>query len=413
MAAVSQSGVFDIVVVGAGLSGLPAAHLLQKLGLSTIVLEACNRVGGKTLTTDRVDGITIRQEYGTAWFNDTTQSHIWALARKLGIQGLVQNSEVPNTFARSDTTELTKYSSEFDTNQRIAIRDLIEKVTTDPGGPLQSPSQRKELDTQTFEGYLYRNVNGSTRAYATAKVWSQTLIGCDPGEVSALFILDYIRVGGGLMQMRRDKRGDGQYMRIKDGVSAFPEPLVQRLVPGILKLKSPVTSVTELNDSGCSLVNTSGTEAGDHEYFNSCLSNYTFSPRLSAAKRAYVDGTRYPHYIKYLVVFNKPFWRDNGYCGLSMSLTGAACVFRDASIEEGDGQSYRFTAFIAGFSARAWSFLPRSEKQSSVLKQLSQMFNGGKDVTPWFIEALESRWMTEQYFWLGLPYPYTTTRSFQ
>src|SRR4051794_41074497 len=112
--------------------------------------------------------------------------------------------------------------------QCLAVRDSIEKVTTQRDGPLQSPTKRKELDSVTFETYLHRNTNGSASAYATAKVWSHALIGCDPGEVSALFILDYIRAGGGLMQMRSDKRHGGQHMRVKDGVSAFSERLVQR-----------------------------------------------------------------------------------------------------------------------------------------------------------------------------------------
>jgi monoamine oxidase len=89
----SRPTVVDVIVVGAGLSGLRSAYLLQKAGLSTVVLEARDRVGGKTLTTDRVDGITIRQEYGAAWINDSNQSHIWELARELGITAVLQKSE--------------------------------------------------------------------------------------------------------------------------------------------------------------------------------------------------------------------------------------------------------------------------------------------------------------------------------
>lgn len=40
----------DVVVVGAGLSGLRAALKVQAAGLSCIVVEAIDRVGGKTLT---------------------------------------------------------------------------------------------------------------------------------------------------------------------------------------------------------------------------------------------------------------------------------------------------------------------------------------------------------------------------
>jgi phytoene dehydrogenase-like protein len=45
----------DAVVVGAGLAGLACARTLERAGLSVIVLEAADEVGGR-MRTDHVDG---------------------------------------------------------------------------------------------------------------------------------------------------------------------------------------------------------------------------------------------------------------------------------------------------------------------------------------------------------------------
>jgi monoamine oxidase len=55
-----------VVVVGAGLSGLVAAHLLQRLGLGVTLLEARERVGGRVFGVAAEDGAH-RFDLGPAW----------------------------------------------------------------------------------------------------------------------------------------------------------------------------------------------------------------------------------------------------------------------------------------------------------------------------------------------------------
>jgi monoamine oxidase len=82
--------IFDVIIIGGGLSGLQAALDLHEAGRSVIILEARDRVGGKTRTIERPDGKGF-QEFGAAWVNDTNQSHIWAYCRRFGLTPVVQN----------------------------------------------------------------------------------------------------------------------------------------------------------------------------------------------------------------------------------------------------------------------------------------------------------------------------------
>ena len=59
----------DVIVVGAGLSGLCAARELVGKGKNTLVLEACDRVGGRMVRKSVMDGGWI--DLGGQWIGPT------------------------------------------------------------------------------------------------------------------------------------------------------------------------------------------------------------------------------------------------------------------------------------------------------------------------------------------------------
>src|SRR5215212_10992260 len=72
----------DVVVVGAGMAGLVAARDLLANGLSVLVLEARERVGGRLLNHTLTNGSVV--ELGGQWVGPT-QDRVLALAEELGL----------------------------------------------------------------------------------------------------------------------------------------------------------------------------------------------------------------------------------------------------------------------------------------------------------------------------------------
>ena len=80
---------FDVIVIGAGLSGLQAAYSAQQAGLSVMVVEARDRVGGKVWSVplaSKRGGVDL----GAAWINDSLQPKIWSYCQQFGLDVVKQ-----------------------------------------------------------------------------------------------------------------------------------------------------------------------------------------------------------------------------------------------------------------------------------------------------------------------------------
>lgn len=82
----------DVVIVGAGLAGLSAAEKIIAAGHSCLVLEARDRLGGRTWSQAMPSGEVV-VDLGAAWINDTNQSRMIDLARRFGAELIEQNTK--------------------------------------------------------------------------------------------------------------------------------------------------------------------------------------------------------------------------------------------------------------------------------------------------------------------------------
>ena len=74
----------DVAIIGAGAAGLGAAHALEHSGISTVVLEARDRVGGRAHTILAAPGITF--DAGCGWLHSADKNSFVKIARQLNFE---------------------------------------------------------------------------------------------------------------------------------------------------------------------------------------------------------------------------------------------------------------------------------------------------------------------------------------
>ena len=86
---------YDVIIIGAGLSGLNAAMILENEGLNILLLEGSSRIGGRVYTGNNIDG---KPELGASQVGPF-YGRVRDMANKLNIKLLPgSNKSSPYTF---------------------------------------------------------------------------------------------------------------------------------------------------------------------------------------------------------------------------------------------------------------------------------------------------------------------------
>ncbi|WYZ37086.1 hypothetical protein EsH8_II_000592 [Colletotrichum jinshuiense] len=396
----------DVVIIGAGLAGLAAAHEVRRTGLECVVLEARDRVGGKTWSQSiEPEGGKGYFDLGAAWINDTNQTKMYELVKKYGVELIEQNTNGNCVLQDFDGTctpfpygELPKFSDS--TREHLAqIRDMVEAdcQVLDVFRP-----KNTTLDSLTFEAYL-KSRGADDTALATATVWTRAMLGQEPRDISALYFLNYCKSGGGLLQMRSDRKDGGQYLRVRHGTQVFSKEMAASLPDGTVRLSSPVQAVMQ-SDSGSVKVEANGVVYAAKKVITTVpgpvLKTISFTPSLPPAKLAWVDSLTYGYYTKAMMEFSSPFWAKGGFCGLAQSFIGPASVVRDTSSPV-DGK-FVLTCFMAGEPGKFWASSTTTERENSLLAQLSELFGVG-NIRQQFLQMVFYEWVNDEYSGWGCP----------
>ena len=391
----------EVVVVGAGISGLYAAKKLAERGVKVLVLEARDRVGGRTWSTRLGNGTF---DLGGQWIGPD-QKRVNALADELGLE------RFPTFCDGTKVLEVNgKISTYKSTIPSLPIWSLLELQriitlvnrmarTVPTQAPWTAPRAR-EWDGLTVEAWKRRNIY-SKAVQGLIDVTVRSFFSTESADVSMLFLLHYVQSGGGLEKMIEVKNS-AQQDRFVGGAQGLSLKMASALGERV-QLSTPVRSVTYGEAYSGTTPDGLGvrvmTDRGPVQARALILAippvlagRLDWHPIMPPVRDQLTQRMPMGYTIKCLALYEKRFWVDRGYSGESVSTHGPLVFTFDNSAS--NGKQPALVAFLVGDHARYWGAQPAEARQKMVLSELAKLL--GPEATQ-AVSYHEQNWNLEPW----------------
>jgi monoamine oxidase len=398
----------DVVIAGAGLAGLTAARELTKAGHEVCVLEARDRVGGRTLN-HHVSGTVIAEAGGE--YIGPTQNHIAALAKQMGVKTFkTYNAGEDIQYLRGQASRYpaSGLPTDPDVQQAIivGITQLNAMAREVPVGSPWKSKRAAEWDAMTFQDWIDANVTTEVGRNVLLSA-ANAIWGADPAQMSLLYVVGYIAASGdektpGSLIPLVSTGGGAQDSRFVGGSQLVSQKVAAKLGSRV-ELNSPVRSV-EQDGHGV-------TVASDRLVVHAkqaivaippvLLAGIDFSPDVPRMRRNLARRIVPGHLIKWEAVYDRPFWRDVGLSGQAVADVGPVRTTFDNSPPS--GKPGVLFGFIGGADAAAVAKMSAKARREVVLSAFENYF-GPQSRS--LIGSFEMDW-TKEPWTKGCPVGYT------
>lgn len=316
----ADNDILDVAIIGAGLAGLTAARDLRHAGCeSFVVLEARDRVGGRTLNHDLGGGYI--SEAGGQWIGPG-QTAVADLARELNVGTFPQFYEGKSVILGGDGRIEIDLKGTFGTDEKIAGK-LSELSRDVPSGSPWKSKRLAELDIPIGDWLAKQNVKPEDRPG-----WNSTFTlttGATPGSMGMLHFLSMINSANCRYSELEDIKNSAQETRFVGGSQILSIRMAQQLGDK-LRLSCPVRRIAGWDRD----VVTLHTDQGEVRARQVVMAlspplcqRMQFEPALPEARAALHRA--WPAHSpgrKTATVYKRPFWRDKGLNGHIFQVNG-------------------------------------------------------------------------------------------
>lgn len=381
----------DVLIVGAGLSGLAAARELHRRGLRVRVLEARERVGGRTLS-EPFAGTTI--DRGGQWVGPT-QDRVLALCDEVGAKRFPtwnQGRKVLDLAGRTST-----YTGDIPSLPPLALLELEmlmrrvdRRAKQCPPGELRAHAHATRWDEVTLAEWQRRFVlSPGVRALVDCAV--RVVFGAEPDEISRLQFLSYVNTAGGLRRLIEIADG-AQEERVAGGTQQLSEALAKPLGDAVV-LGTPVRAVVQVGQ-GVEVRTDRGSFRASRVIVAvppPLAARIAFEPALPPDRDALMQRLPMGGTVKCFAFYDRPFWRDEGFSGEVVCDGRPLTVVFDNTTADG---TPGLLGFVVGRPARSWSGIAPESRREAVLTQLARWF-GPRAASP--VAYTEKDWSDDPW----------------
>ena len=387
----------DVVIIGAGPSGLTAAHELGKAGLSVAVLEARDRVGGRTWS-NTVDGAWL--EIGGQWVSPD-QTALIGLLEELGLDTYSRYRDGDSVYIAPDGTR-TRYTGEMfpvDAETEAEMNKLIDTLdglaaAMDPERPWDH-ARARELDTISFHHWL-RSQSGNEEACNNIGLFIAGGMLTKPAHAfSALQAVFMAASAGSFTNLVDDNFILDK--RVVGGMQGVSLAIAEKLGRNVI-LNSPARTVRwEEADGGwlATVVSDNATVTARRVVMAvppNLYSRVSFEPPLPRRQHQMHQHQSLGFVIKVHAVYETPFWRADGLSGTGFSASSLVQEVYD-NTNHGDARG-TLVGFISDEKADYAFTLSPEQRRKEVTASLAE-FLGDAAAEP--VVYYESDWGTEEW----------------